>query len=77
MVYWFEKTNTVTPLFPTNFNWDFPYNSFELIIFASIGLIGGLLGALFVLIHKKYVLFIRSNSCVKFVCQFKYVYTKL
>ncbi|KAJ6639380.1 Chloride channel protein 2 [Pseudolycoriella hygida] len=59
---WFQKADTVTALFATNFTSDFPFDPQELFVFALIGVIGGLGGALYVWVHRKYVLFMRSNK---------------
>ncbi|XP_062540318.1 chloride channel protein 2-like [Armigeres subalbatus] len=59
---WFTKVYTVTALFPTSFEDEFPFGPLELFVFALMGAVAGLGGALFVWLHRKYVLFIRGNK---------------
>ncbi|XP_037025678.1 chloride channel protein 2 isoform X3 [Bradysia coprophila] len=59
---WFQKADTVTAMFATNFTSDFPFDPQELFVFAIIGVIGGLGGSLYVYVHRRYVLFMRSNK---------------
>jgi chloride channel 2 len=59
---WFQKADTLKALFATNFTMDFPFDPQELFIFALIGAICGLGGSLYVWVHRKYVLFMRSNK---------------
>lgn len=59
---WFQKADTVTALFQTNFTMDFPFDPQELFVFALIGVVSGLGGAAYVWVHRKYVLFMRSNK---------------
>lgn len=47
----------------------------ELFVFALIGLLSGLGGALYVLVHRKYVLFMRSNKRInKFLQKNRFLY---
>ncbi|KAK6102793.1 Voltage gated chloride channel family protein [Brugia pahangi] len=55
---------TVAALFQTKFR-HLSYYPEELLIFACIGGICGLAGALFILIHRRYVLFLRRNNFMK------------
>jgi chloride channel 2 len=59
---WFQKADTVTAIFATTFTSDFPFDPQELFVFALIGVVSGLGGSLYVLMHRKYVLFMRSNK---------------
>ncbi|PSN46228.1 Chloride channel protein 2 [Blattella germanica] len=59
---WFQKEETVTAMFATNFTMDFPFDPQELIVFALIGAMCGLGGALYVWVHRQYVLFMRRNK---------------
>lgn len=59
---WFQKADTLTAMFLTNFQLDFPYDPQELIAFAMIGVLCGLGGAAYVWIHRQYVLFMRSSK---------------
>ncbi|KAM3719946.1 Chloride channel protein [Dirofilaria immitis] len=58
----FEET--VAALFQTKFR-HLSYYPEELFIFACIGAICGLAGAMFIFIHRRYVLFLRRNSFMK------------
>lgn len=72
---WFQKADTVTALFATNFTADFPFDPQELFVFALIGLVSGLGGALYVWVHRKYVLFMRSNKRMnKFLQKNRFLY---
>ncbi|XP_065076182.1 chloride channel protein 2 isoform X3 [Ochlerotatus camptorhynchus] len=72
---WFQKADTVTALFATNFTADFPFDPQELFVFALIGLISGLGGALYVWVHRKYVLFMRSSKRMnKFLQKNRFLY---
>uniref|UniRef100_A0A1B0GIQ8 Chloride channel protein n=1 Tax=Lutzomyia longipalpis TaxID=7200 RepID=A0A1B0GIQ8_LUTLO len=72
---WFQKADTVTALFPTNFTMDFPFDPQELFVFALIGVVSGLGGALYVWVHRKYVLFMRSNKKInKFLQKNRFLY---
>nr|CAH0108617.1 unnamed protein product [Daphnia galeata] len=62
LAYWSNSEETLTTVFPTNFQVDFPYDPHELFIFALVGVFGGLSGAVFVLFHRRYVLFMRNNK---------------
>uniref|UniRef100_A0A0R3RQY3 Chloride channel protein n=1 Tax=Elaeophora elaphi TaxID=1147741 RepID=A0A0R3RQY3_9BILA len=59
---------TVAALFQTKFR-HLSYYPEELLIFACVGGICGLTGALFILIHRRYVLFLRRNSFMKRIFQ--------
>ncbi|XP_052868872.1 chloride channel protein 2 isoform X1 [Anopheles cruzii] len=72
---WFQKADTVTAMFSTNFTADFPFDPQELFVFALIGLVCGLGGALYVWVHRKYVLFMRSNKKMnKFLQKNRFLY---
>ncbi|XP_046643135.1 chloride channel protein 2-like isoform X2 [Daphnia pulicaria] len=62
LAYWSNSEGTLTTVFPTSFQVDFPYDPHELFIFALVGVFGGLSGAVFVLFHRRYVLFMRNNT---------------
>ncbi|VDN01710.1 unnamed protein product [Thelazia callipaeda] len=55
---------TVAALFQTKFRHQSYYPE-ELLIFALIGIICGLASAIFILIHRRYVLFLRRNNYMK------------
>lgn len=52
---WFKEEETITALFKTSFNVDFPFDPYELLAFGFIGIVCGFFGALFVYYHRKYV----------------------
>jgi len=72
---WFEREETIVAVFRTTFPNVFPYDPQELFVFALIGVICGVGGALFVFIHRKYVLWMRSNKQLnKFLQQNRFIY---
>ncbi|XP_043213453.1 chloride channel protein 2-like [Amphibalanus amphitrite] len=72
---WFQDEETITALFKTDFKVDFPFDPQELFVFALIGVATGLMGALYVWVHRKYVMFMRQNMCMKsFLRQNRFLY---
>jgi len=72
---WFQKSDTLTALFLTNFTMDFPYDPQELLVFAGIGIVCGFGGSFWVLAHRRYVLFMRSNKRMnKFLQKNRFLY---
>ncbi|CAH0549331.1 unnamed protein product [Brassicogethes aeneus] len=61
---WFEKADTVTAVFRTNFYMDFPFDPQELFVFALMGAICGLGGAFYVWTHRQYVMFMRRSKMI-------------
>ncbi|XP_023289163.1 chloride channel protein 2 isoform X2 [Orussus abietinus] len=59
---WFQREETITAMFATNFTMDFPFDPQELFIFALIGVGSGLGGAFYVWLHRQYVIFMRKNK---------------
>ncbi|ODN02440.1 Chloride channel protein 2 [Orchesella cincta] len=59
---WFQGHETIKPVFKTFFGSEFPYDPQELVVFAIIGVLSGLFGALFVWMHRQYVLWMRGNK---------------
>ncbi|CAG9814797.1 unnamed protein product [Phaedon cochleariae] len=59
---WFQKADTVTAVFKTNFFMDFPFDPQELFVFALIGAFSGLGGAFYVWVHRQYVIFMRNSK---------------
>uniref|UniRef100_A0A7M5X152 Chloride channel protein n=2 Tax=Clytia hemisphaerica TaxID=252671 RepID=A0A7M5X152_9CNID len=57
---------TITALFKTTFNIDFPFDVQEFVAFGFIGLTCGLAGALFVYTHRKIVDFSQRHEASKF-----------
>ncbi|XP_022215885.2 chloride channel protein 2 isoform X8 [Drosophila obscura] len=72
---WFQNADTVRALFLTNFTTEFPFDPQELFVFALIGLVCGLGGASYVWVHRRYVLFMRSNKRMnKFLQKNRFLY---
>merc|ERR1719309_1361276 len=73
---WFEEGNdTIVAVFRTGFSMEFPYDPQELIIFAMMGVCCGLGGALYVYLHRRYVLWMRSNKkLTKFLQKNRFIY---
>ncbi|XP_030373592.1 chloride channel protein 2 isoform X5 [Scaptodrosophila lebanonensis] len=72
---WFQNADTVRALFLTNFTTEFPFDPQELFVFALIGFICGLGGASYVWVHRRYVLFMRSNKRMnKFLQKNRFLY---
>ncbi|XP_003400562.1 chloride channel protein 2 isoform X1 [Bombus affinis] len=59
---WFQREETITAMFATNFTMDFPFDPQELFVFALIGVGSGLGGAFYVWLHRQYVIFMRKNK---------------
>lgn len=78
LAYWSNSEETLTTVFPTSFQVDFPYDPHELFIFALVGVFGGLSGAVFVLFHRRYVLFMRNNKKISTFLKFnRFIYPSL
>ncbi|XP_068155980.1 chloride channel protein 2 isoform X2 [Drosophila tropicalis] len=72
---WFQNADTVRALFLTNFTTEFPFDPQELFVFALIGFVCGLGGASYVWVHRRYVLFMRSNKRMnKFLQKNRFLY---
>ena len=72
---WFEREETIVAVFKTTFPMEFPYDPQELFVFVLIGVFCGLAGAMFVFLHRKYVLWMRSNKQLnKFLQQNRFIY---
>ncbi|XP_031617076.1 chloride channel protein 2 isoform X2 [Contarinia nasturtii] len=59
---WFQKAETVTAVFATDFASEFPFDPQELFVFAIIGFVCGCLASFYVWVHRQYVMFMRSNK---------------
>jgi len=59
---WFEDEETIVAVFRTSFPMEFPYDPQELLVFTLIGVCCGLGGALYVYMHRRYVLWMRGNK---------------
>ena len=75
---WFQDEETIVAVFKTTFPIEFPYDPQELMIFALIGVFCGVGGAMYVFIHRKYVLWMRSNKqLTKFLQKNRFIYPLL
>merc|ERR1719210_2276484 len=75
---WFQDEETIVAVFRTTFPIEFPYDPQELIVFALIGVFCGVGGAMYVFIHRKYVLWMRSNKQLKkFLQKNRFIYPLL
>ncbi|KAG5885475.1 hypothetical protein JTB14_005066 [Gonioctena quinquepunctata] len=61
---WFQRLDTVSAVFKTSFFMDFPFDPQELFVFSLMGAICGLGGALYVWMHRKYVMFMRNSTLI-------------
>merc|ERR1719153_689484 len=72
---WFEDEETIVAVFKTGFNMEFPYDPQELLVFTLIGVCCGLGGALYVYMHRRYVLWMRGNKqLTKFLQKNRFIY---
>ncbi|KAL2079984.1 hypothetical protein ACEWY4_023777 [Coilia grayii] len=70
-----KDTVTITALFRTKFRMDFPFDLQELPAFAVIGISCGFLGAFFVYLNRKVVLFMRkSNTLTRFLTRHRLIF---
>ena len=75
---WFQDEETIVAVFRTTFPIEFPYDPQELLVFALIGVFCGIGGAMYVFIHRKYVLWMRSNKQLsKFLQKNRFIYPLL
>ncbi|CAG2186165.1 CLCN2 [Mytilus edulis] len=58
---WFQHEETITALFKTNLRTEYPFDALELLAYSFIGVICGFAGALFILLHRKIILFTRKR----------------
>ncbi|XP_033764396.1 chloride channel protein 2-like isoform X1 [Pecten maximus] len=59
---WFKNEETITALFRTSLRTDFPFDALELLAYSFIGVVCGFGGALFILLHRKIILFTRKQK---------------
>ncbi|XKL60131.1 hypothetical protein PGB90_001147 [Kerria lacca] len=59
---WFNHADSVKAFFPSHFTMDHPFDPQELTVFAFIGVACGFGGALYVWVHRQYVLMMRKNK---------------
>ncbi|XP_056641696.1 chloride channel protein 2-like isoform X2 [Diorhabda sublineata] len=72
---WFQKAETVTAVYRTNFYMDFPFDPQELFVFALLGAFSGLGGAFYVWVHRQYVIYMRKNKSLnKFLSKNRFLY---
>ncbi|CAK1595612.1 unnamed protein product [Parnassius mnemosyne] len=72
---WSGALPTVKPLFPTNLPQDFPFDPQEFAVFVLLGIICGLLAALWVFLHRQYVLFMRNTKTLSnFLQKNRFIY---
>ncbi|XP_049630291.1 chloride channel protein 1 [Suncus etruscus] len=72
---WNKDAVTITALFRTNFRMDFTFDLKELPAFAIIGVCCGLLGAVFVYLHRQVMLGVRKNKALsKFLAKHRLLY---
>uniref|UniRef100_A0A0A1WTS8 Chloride channel protein 2 n=2 Tax=Zeugodacus cucurbitae TaxID=28588 RepID=A0A0A1WTS8_ZEUCU len=72
---WFHNADTVRAIFLTNFTTEFPFDPQELFVFALMGVVSGIGGAAYVWVHRRYVLFMRSNKKMnKFLQKNRFLY---
>nr|CAH7729648.1 unnamed protein product [Callosobruchus chinensis] len=64
---WFQRADTVSAVFRTNFFLDFPFDPQELIVFALMGAFCGLTGAVYVWMHRQYVMFMRNSKIINII----------
>lgn len=72
--FWYKDTATIMAIFKTSFITD-PFDAPELIAFAILGVISGLTAALFVLFHRRIILFTRKQKKLsKFLQKNRFIY---
>lgn len=64
---WCTHAPTLTPMFKTNFAMDFAYDPQELVAYAILGVICGVGAGVYVILHRKYTMFLKTN---KFISKF-------
>ncbi|KAH3783886.1 hypothetical protein DPMN_161836 [Dreissena polymorpha] len=62
LAFGFKNTETLTAMFQTSLKTDFPFDPVELLAFSFVGIACGFIGALFILCHRKIVLFTRKHK---------------
>jgi chloride channel 2 len=72
---WTNRADTVVAMFRTAFKVEYPYDPLELFVFAGIGAVCGVGGALYVNIHRRYVLWMRGNKRLsRFLQKNRFIY---
>ncbi|KAM3959912.1 chloride channel protein 2 [Aphomia sociella] len=72
---WSGATPTVKPLFPTTLPQDFPFDPQEFAVFVLLGIVCGLMAAIWVFLHRQYVLFMRNTKTLSnFLQKNRFIY---
>lgn len=72
---WAGDTPTIKPMFPTSLAPDFPFDPQEFAVFVFLGIVCGLMAALWVFLHRQYVLFMRNTKILsKFLQKYRFIY---
>ncbi|XP_061380284.1 chloride channel protein 2 isoform X1 [Danaus plexippus] len=72
---WSGALPTVKPLFPTSLPQDFPFDPQEFAVFVLLGIVCGLMAALWVFLHRQYVLFMRNTKVLSnFLQKNRFIY---
>ncbi|KAJ8917396.1 hypothetical protein NQ315_002420 [Exocentrus adspersus] len=75
LLVWIDGASTITVVFPTHFFVDFPYDPFELISFAILGLICGLGGSFYIWCKICYNRWANNTKFIKKIKQFnRFIY---
>lgn len=62
---WYSNRLNVMPYFSFDHQLDFSYDGCELFLYFVLGILCGLLGVLYVQCHKKYSIFLHTNTTIK------------
>lgn len=60
--FWIKNDESISALFKTNFNTDYPFDPVELLVFSFIGATCGLAGAAYIKFHREIVQFFRRHE---------------
>ncbi|XP_059047249.1 chloride channel protein 2 [Achroia grisella] len=72
---WSGATPTVKPLFPTSLPQDFPFDPQEFAVFVLLGIVCGFMAAIWVWLHRQYVLFMRNTKTLSnFLQKNRFIY---
>ncbi|TRY92218.1 hypothetical protein DNTS_023795 [Danionella cerebrum] len=75
---WHHEEETIVALYPTKYEMNFPFDLRELPVFAAMGIVCGLGGALFVYIYGKITLFVKRQKASKsFLMRNPFLYSAL
>merc|ERR1719259_130302 len=62
---WCLGDDTIYPLFQVTYNFVYPYDVSELLMYLIVSIVASFMGAGFVYCHRRYVLFMRVNHAIK------------